>query len=504
MAKQHSSLTGVDLHDPKGIGAKNTTKVLHISQSVNKIDVSGSIIPTDNNAFQLGQSDKIFSRVHTNQITASGDISSSLSSTGSFGIIRVGGNNFDSAALGGGNFNTLTNVPSGIISGSGQLPNGIVSSSVLSSGAQGTITLTTNDVAANIDSGLQVGDSPTFAGLTSTGDVIVQGKLTAEVYAVSSSVTHMTRSFSSGSTIFGDTQNDTHQVTGSLIVTGSISATTFEGMISGSGQIASDISGSFNVSRLPAGTISGSGQLPSGIISGSSQLPSGIVSGSGQLDSTWVLGASGTDHYTFTGPGLTGAESDPPIYLTRGEQYRFKNKMGAHPFRIQSDHYGATGTAYNDGVTNNNVQDGVLVWNVQFDAPSVLFYQCTSHPNMGGPIYISNPNDYLPITGSGVISGSVLSSPSQGTVRLQTNGVNVDVDTGLQSADSPTFAGLTLTSHVTASGNISGSSTSTGSLGSLIVDGASIDFSNIPDSDPAVAGRVFRSGTDLKISTGGV
>ena len=80
----------------------------------------------------------------------------------------------------------------------------------------------------------------------------------------------------------------------------------------------------------------------------------------------------------------------------------------------------------------------------------------------------------------------------------------MDVDTGLQSADSPTFAGLTLTSHVTASGNISGSSTSTGSLGSLIVDGASIDFSNIPDSDPAVAGRVFRSGTDLKISTGGV
>ena len=49
MTKQHSSLTGVDLHDPKGIGAKNTTKVLHISQSVNKIDVSGSIIPTDNN-----------------------------------------------------------------------------------------------------------------------------------------------------------------------------------------------------------------------------------------------------------------------------------------------------------------------------------------------------------------------------------------------------------------------------------------------------------------------
>ena len=133
---------------------------------------------------------------------------------------------------------------------------------------------------------LNTTDSPTFRGLT------IQGKLTAETYAVSSSVTHMTRSFSSGSTIFGDSLDDTHQVTGSLVVTGSISATTFEGMISGSGQIASDISGSFNVDRLPQGTISGSGQLPSGIISGSSQLPNGIVSGSSQLPSGIISGSS--------------------------------------------------------------------------------------------------------------------------------------------------------------------------------------------------------------------
>ena len=33
----------------------------------------------------------------------------------------------------------------------------------------------------------------------------------------------------------------------------------------------------------------------------------------------WSLGASGTDHYTFTGPGLTGTVNDPTIYLTRGQ-----------------------------------------------------------------------------------------------------------------------------------------------------------------------------------------
>ena len=62
--------------------------------------------------------------------------------------------------------------------------------------------------------------------------------------------------------------------------------------------------------------------------------------------------------------------------------------MNAHPFRIQSTPNGNAGTEYNDGIPNNNVQNGVLTWDVQFDAPNKLYYQCTSHPNMGGPIYI--------------------------------------------------------------------------------------------------------------------
>ena len=53
-------------------------------------------------------------------------------------------------------------------------------------------------------------------------DWVVLGDITAENYIVSSSITHMTQSFSSGSTIFGDTQDDTHLFTGSLAVTGSL------------------------------------------------------------------------------------------------------------------------------------------------------------------------------------------------------------------------------------------------------------------------------------------
>jgi len=102
----------------------------------------------------------------------------------------------------------------------------------------------------------------------------------------------------------------------------------------------------------------------------------------------WTLGADGTNNYTFSGPGFTGAESDPTITLVRGQEYKFINNMGAHPFRIQSTPNGSTGTAYNDGVTNNDVSSGTLTWDVQFDTPDILWYQCTAHANMGGIIYI--------------------------------------------------------------------------------------------------------------------
>ena len=54
----------------------------------------------------------------------------------------------------------------------------------------------------------------------------INGNLVATQYIVSSSVTFMTQSFSSGSTIFGDSLDDTHLFTGSLFITGSTTFTT--------------------------------------------------------------------------------------------------------------------------------------------------------------------------------------------------------------------------------------------------------------------------------------
>ena len=105
------------------------------------------------------------------------------------------------------------------------------------------------------------------------------------------------------------------------------------------------------------------------------------------LDHVFTIGASGTDHYTFQGEGLNGTVNDPTLYLTRGKTYRFENGTGAHPIKIQSTS-GASGTAYNTGVTNN-AGSGTVIVEVQHDAPDVLYYQCTSHANMNGVLYIT-------------------------------------------------------------------------------------------------------------------
>jgi len=67
----------------------------------------------------------------------------------------------------------------------------------------------------------------TFGGQTTlqnglvNGSLVVNGDITANQFIVSSSVSYITTSFSSGSTQFGDSIDDTHQFTGSVSITGS-------------------------------------------------------------------------------------------------------------------------------------------------------------------------------------------------------------------------------------------------------------------------------------------
>jgi len=79
--------------------------------------------------------------------------------------------------------------------------------------------LAEGELAINLDSGKLFYGS----GSSVLSDFTVN-KLTAETYVVSSSVTHMTTSFSSGSTAFGDSAGDTHTFTGPITASGNISS----------------------------------------------------------------------------------------------------------------------------------------------------------------------------------------------------------------------------------------------------------------------------------------
>ena len=82
----------------------------------------------------------------------------------------------------------------------------------------------------NIQAGIisSSADYSLYHGTTKVADIEsdairVRGDIIAENYIISSSVTYMTQSFASGSTIFGDTSDDTHQFSGSILTSGSLS-----------------------------------------------------------------------------------------------------------------------------------------------------------------------------------------------------------------------------------------------------------------------------------------
>ena len=232
----------------------------------------------------------------------------------------------------------------------------------------------------------------------------------------------------------------------------------------------------------------------------------GVVTAS-SLDaaiSEWILGANGSSDYTFTGPGFTGAENDPSLYLVRGQKYRFKNSSGGHPFRIQSTPNGSTGTQYNDGITNNDAGNGTtLIWDLQFDAPEILYYQCTAHPNMGGKIYIGNSGESIivgaavTINSSGInVTGVVTSTTFSGSGASLT-----DIPNGALTNSSIVIGGVTLNlgdTDATPAFNLSDATAyPTSSLSGTITNAqlaGSIANANLVNSSIAIGGVTLNLG----------
>jgi len=256
-----------------------------------------------------------------------------------------------------------SSLPSGVVSSSFQTIQNLYGTNIISGSEQRSVL------------GLGINDSPSFNNLTLTGD------LTARQIIVSSSVYVVTQSFSSGSTIFGDSSNDTHQFTGSVYVSGSIYGT-----------FVGDGSGLENIVAL--GTISSSQQIadfgfitsslwedivgkPNGLVSSSLQILSetNIVSSSTQILSnlfgTNIVSSSGQsdtsdDIHQFTGSMVvTGSTTINGDTTLSGDLLIF------------------TGSAYMSGSLN---VEGTFVLPTTNELPAI---------NSTGSLVISGSNLYL-------------------------------------------------------------------------------------------------------------
>ena len=156
----------------------------------------------------------------------------------------------------------LTDLPSGIISSSAQITitedqiadlthTDITALNTFSGSIQSevdSLTAATSSYLTELPSGVVSSSLQSVENLV--GQDVVVKTLTAETYIVSSSLTYMTTSFSSGSTMFGDTSDDTHQFTGSLLVFGNVEAPSFTGSLFGTSSWAENAVNSVSSSFL--------------------------------------------------------------------------------------------------------------------------------------------------------------------------------------------------------------------------------------------------------------
>jgi hypothetical protein len=122
--------------------------------------------------------------------------------------------------------------------------------------------------------------------------------------------------------------------------------------------------------------------------------------------------------------------------------------------------------------------------------------------NVSSQTFIDGVKTVLP---SGTVSASVLTSPSQGTALLTTNGVaGTTADLGLETTDSPQFVGLTLTGDIAVNGGDITSTATTFNIGQTNVTTLNLGGSTTTSSfagQVVVSGDLTVNGTTTTINT---
>jgi hypothetical protein len=363
-------------------------------------------------------------------------------------------------------------------------------------------------------------DSPTFANGTFNGNVVVDGTLTARTYVVSSSVVNYETMNISGSTIFGNTLDDIHQVTGSLKVTGSIfgnligTATTasyidplfisasaaYYGFNSGSG--GSGTSDWNAITNKPVNLISGSGQRNIlGLGESDSPRFSTLYATNGNFDGNVVVGGTLTartyiisssvvnyqtiqvsgsskfgdsldDKHQFTGSldvlgSITGSLQGSASYALTAS---YALNAGGSSINTGSFATTASNTFYGDQIISASLEVsgtttifGNLIPGGPYEAGGYTSsYSLGTSESVWRDLWVSNNSIHL-VSGSGDV---VNISFDNGTISFKTNGEPAIVNLGVVNASgSNTITGSAL---VTGSLGVTGSVSVTGDL---IVDG---------------------------------
>jgi len=267
----------------------------------------------------------------------------------------------------------------------------------------------------------------------------------------------------------------TGSFTGSFVGDGSgLTGVTADGTLSSSAQIASDISGAF---------VSDSASIASDIASINALT---LVTGSAQIDHDATTNFVANEHIDHTsvsitaGDGLSGGgtiASTRTISINTGSAHfegGVKTKLNAESvlsssLQIAGDISGSltslsssvasdiAGLVTDSGSFSTRVtalEDFSSSLGADFVDNTELNSATSSLSASLAADIATNDSRLDDLEADALISGATFSSPSQGTVRATINGVNTDIDTGLQAGDNVTFADVTITGDLTTQGTV--------------------------------------------------
>ncbi len=257
--------------------------------------------------------------------------------------------------------------------------------------ASNTLTGSGNALFANVFSNGMVsatgnvtgGNIRTNGTISSTGNILTNANVSATTVVANSLLT------SSGT--IGVTANVLTMIIGNstpttiwlgggasnVYIANANSVTTLAGNLS----VGADISATGNITSgniVTSGTVSATGNITGNYYSGNGRQ----LTGQGM---SYRITAANSLSYL-----VNGGYANTTINLTRGQNYFFEITANSHPLWIKTDPVIGTGNAYSSGVTNNGSGFGTVGFQVPFDAPNTLYYQCQYHTGMYGILNITD------------------------------------------------------------------------------------------------------------------